>query len=89
MCSVYGIKPTQQFRTDNFATDGNGTAAVPTQTRIGELAGLVLTGNDWFIDTGMANLILQIDDVLDANLNSITSPNLATGAGAHVLFHFI
>jgi hypothetical protein len=90
MCSIYGVQDVQQFRTDNFATDGSGTAAVPTQTHIGELAGLVLTGaGNWVVDTAMANLILQIDDVLDINRNSITDPNLNPGAGVHVLFHFI
>jgi hypothetical protein len=90
MCTVIGIPDTQIFRSDNFATDGSGTAAVPTQANaIQELAGLSLSGGTWSIDTGMANLLVRIVDVLDAQRNSITDPNILTGAGQTVLFKFI
>jgi hypothetical protein len=89
MCSVIGIPDTQIFASDNFATDGSGTAAVPAQGNITDLAGLNLAGGVWSIDTGMANLIVQIVDVLDAQRNSITDPNILAGAGQTVLFKFI
>ena len=90
MLTVYGIPDTQLFISDNFATDGSGTAAVPTQANaIQELAGLQLTGTTWSIDTGMANLIVRIVDVLDAQRNSITDPNILTTAGQSVVFKFL
>ena len=88
MCTVIGIPDTQIFRSDNFRVAG--VAAVPTQANaIQELAGLGLTGGTWFIDTGMANLIVRIVGVLDANRNSIDHPTTLTGAGQTVLFKFI
>jgi hypothetical protein len=90
MCTVIGIPDTQIFRSDNFSTDGSGTPAVPTQANaIQELAGLSLAGGTWSIDTNMANLIVRIVDVLDAQRNSITDPNILTTAGQTVLFKFI
>ena len=89
MLTVYGIPDTQIFASDNFATDGSGTAAVPTQANIMDLAGLNLSGGVWTVDTGMANLIIQIEDVLDAQRSSIANPNILTTAGQTVLFKFI
>ncbi len=81
----------RQFRSDNFATDGAGTAAVPTQLNaVGHLAGLTLSGGgSWIVDTGTANLVVAIDDVLDSNNLPINQPDLLTGAGQTVVFHFI
>ena len=89
MLTVIGIPDTQIFASDNFATDGSGTAAVPTQANIMDLAGLSLSGGTWAIDTGMANLLVQIVDVLDSRRTSITHPTILTTAGQTVLFKFI
>lgn len=89
MCTVIGIPDTQIFATDNFATDGSGTAAVPTQANIMDLAGFNLSGGVWTLDTGMANLLVRIEDVLDARRNSIADHNILTTAGQTVLFKFI
>jgi hypothetical protein len=80
----------QQWVCNNFATDGAGTAVVPTQANaIGVLAGLTLAGGVWFVDTGAANLLARIVDVQDAEGRSITDPNQNTGAGMAVIFRFV
>lgn len=86
--AVYAVDPDQIFRTENFATDGGGTAATPTATRVGELAGLTLSGADWSLDVGTANLICQIVGVLDSNGRNLSDPNLLPGTGQTVLFRF-
>ena len=82
--------PTQQFVCFNFATDGAGTAATPTQANaIGTLAGLTLASDVWSVDTGAANLLVQIDEVVDAVGRQITNPTNRPGAGLGVVFHFV
>lgn len=82
--------PDQTFKTSNFATDGSSTSATPTQANaIGATAGLTTTGGNWFIDTGAANHILQIEKVLDTAGHDIANPELSTGAGNWVVFRFI
>jgi hypothetical protein len=78
----------RQFRTENFATDGAGTAAVPTQLNaVGQTAGFTLAAGVWTLDTGTANFVAVIDDVLDANGHSISNPNVIVGAGVTVIYH--
>ena len=87
LVGVYIPTPEQQFRSNNFTV--GGTTTVPTQgNAINEAAGLALSGGTWSVDTSEANKVVMIDDVLDANGNSITDPNLLVGAGTTVVFHF-
>ena len=73
--TVLELAEDQDFVCNNFATDGAGTAATPTQANaIGLLAGFTLNGSDWFVDTGCANLLLEITDVLNSQGISITNP---------------
>ena len=82
--------PDQLFQTRNFATDGAGTVVVPTQALvIGFTAGLILTGVSWFVDTGAANHILQMESLLDVTGTDIANPNVPTTAGDRVIFRFI
>ena len=63
----------------NFATDGAGTLATPTQANaIGLGAGFTLNGGVYSIDVGVTNNVLVITDVLDNNGDSIA--NRATNA---------
>ena len=90
MMTVYSAQDTQTFRARNFATDGAGTAVVPTAAVVGDLAGLTLTGGgDWVVDTGTANLILEVLGVLDSQGQNLGDPNLLPGAGSQVLFRFL
>lgn len=64
--------PGCEVECDNFATDGAGTLATPTQgNAVGEVAGLSLTAGQYTIDVGTTNILLRIIDVLDANGESI------------------
>jgi hypothetical protein len=87
--TVYNIKDTI-FKTKNFATDGGGTAAVPTVANIADAAGLDFTdGTNWFLDTGQNNLICEVTGVLDISGFSLSDPNVLPGAGVTVLFRFV
>jgi len=92
--SIHEALQNQIWVCDNFATDGAGTAATPTQANaIGKTAGLILrvvsTGNVWVVDTGAGNTIIRIDDVIDANGWSVTNPILRHGTGRSVVFRFL
>jgi hypothetical protein len=88
--SIHESHPNQLWVCDNFATDGAGTAATPTQANaIGKTAGLILTAGRWVVDTGAGNTILRIDDVIDANGWSVTNPLLRHGTGRSVVFRFL
>jgi len=88
--SVYRAVDSALFRCENFATDGAGTAATPTQANaIGVQAGLTLNGSDWYVDTGTTNILIQIEDVRDSNGHSIANPAIVAGAGAEVIFRFL
>ena len=88
--TVYQASPGQVFKTQNFATDGAGTAATPALTNVGDLAGLDFTsGTDWFLDIGQDNLICEIVGVRDAAGNNLSDPNVLPGTGVWVLFTFI
>ena len=88
--TVYKGSPGQVFITRNFATDGGGTAATPTLTRIGELAGFDFTNStDWFLDTGQDNLLCRIEGVQDAAGNNLGDPRVLDGTGVWVLFTFL
>lgn len=80
----------QKFICENFATDGSGTATTPTQANaVGQGAGFILNGSDWYIDTGAGNLLVLIEQVLDSRHNDITDPNLNVGTGSAVVFRFL
>lgn len=83
--SVYLPVDSQLWRANNFARDGLGTAVVPDQTDIGTVCGLILAGSTWFADSGSANALFYILDVLDSRGNPIDTPNLNTGPGAVVV----
>lgn len=88
--SIHEALQNQLWVCDNFATDGIGTAATPTQANaIGRTAGLVLRGAIWVVDTGAGNALLRIDDVIDANGWSVTNPLLRHGTGRSVVFRFL
>ena len=87
--TVYTAGPNDTFKTNNFATDGAGTAAVPTLTNVGELAGLDLSSGVWTLDTDQNNLICEIVGVRDAAGNDLSNPNVLPGAGLWVLFKFL
>jgi len=87
--TVYRNTPGQVFRTQNFSTDGAGTAATPTLSNIGDAAGFTFTGGVWSLDTGTGNLLCRILDVLDSQGQSLSDPHLLTGTGSIVLFEFI
>lgn len=87
--SVIEPDNSQLWTCRRFATDGAGTAATPTQANaIGKTAGLTLSGSTWTVDTGAANTILRIEDVLDAFGRSVASPGLH-GTGNTVVFRFV
>jgi hypothetical protein len=81
----------QLFISDMFATDGAGTAAVPTQANaVGVQGGLTLTGGNWYVDTGAANAILEIESVLDADGFMLGDPAVPqVGAGVSVVFRLL
>ena len=88
--TVYSGGDTDTFRSAKFATDGAGTTATPTQANaIGVLAGFTDDGTNWWVDTGTANLLVRITDVIDAAGNSVTNPITNPGTGVAVLFRFI
>ena len=77
------------FRTQNFATDGAGTLVTPIVSNIGDPAGFTLSGDDWSLDTGTANVIAEVVAILDIFGNYIDDPNALAGDGLKVLFRFI
>ncbi len=81
----------QLFRSSNFATDGAGTAVTPALTHRGDTAGFTfLSATDWVVDTGTANIHVEITDVLDAHGQSLGDSNVRTvGAGVEVIFGFL
>ena len=80
---VHLASPHTYFITENFATDGAGTLAVPVITTIGDAASLVLAAGTWFVDTGGASNICRIMDVLDVDGRSIQESG---GTGVSVVF---
>jgi len=90
MIQVNQLSADQTFKTDNFATDGSSTAATPTQANaVGATAGFTVTGGVWFVDTGAANHIVQIEKVLDTAGHDIANPDLSTSTGNWVVFRGI
>jgi len=67
------------FITSNFATDGAGTAATPTQANVGDLAGLTLSGGIWSIDTGTANTPCEIMAVINWTGTQLGSDTFVAG----------
>lgn len=87
--TVYRISKDQVYKTKNFATDGAGTAVVPALTNIGDQAGLTLASGVWSVDTGTANLLVEVVGVRDIDGRDLADPNILPGAGHWVLFRFI
>ncbi len=87
--TVYGVDSTQLYKCRNIATDGSGTAVEPGKSRIGELAGLVLNGSDWFVDTGANNLICEIVEVRDSVGNLIGDVTLVNSTGTWTIVRFL
>lgn len=69
-----------------FATDGAGTAATPTRTNIGDLCGVSLAGGNYFLDSGEANKVAIVVDVLDSLGRSLQDST--AGTGSRVVFKF-
>ena len=87
---VYKPSSGQLFITQLFATDGAGTSVAPTQANVADTAGFTLAGNDWFVDTGTANLHVEVVAVLDGNGQPIgDSFSRAAGTGVSVVFGFL
>ncbi len=87
--SFYPADPENVFRTRNFATDGTGAAAVPTIASVGDSAGLSHVGVDWSLDTGAANGICVVVQVLNQTGRTIDHPDTVDTVGVTVLFRFI
>jgi hypothetical protein len=90
MIPVYTATDEQVFETRNFATDGAGTAVVPTLAVVGDQAGFTFTGGVWSVDTGTANLHVEIIEVLDEQGSPLGNQNSrTTNAGSRVRFVFL
>ena len=90
MITIYKPSSGQLFATDNFATGGAGVAVVPTLAVVGDVAGFSLIAGVWSVDTGTANVHVEVTDVLDANGQPLGSTNIRTvGVGATVIFGFM
>ena len=88
--TIYGVGDTQTFSCQNFATDGSGTSATPTNgNALNESAGLVLNGADWFVDTGANNMLCEIKGIVDINGFDITDPRFVPGTADMVIVRFI
>ena len=89
--TVYGVPDDQLFICRNYSSGGSGVAATPTAgNAIGVTAGLVLTGGTWFVDTGAANQITEIMDVIDLTTgDSISNPLISAHTAGAVIFRFI
>jgi hypothetical protein len=89
--STYRLSDSMTWVCRNFATDGAGTTATPTQANaIGQLAGLTLTGGGaWVVDTGTANLLFRIEDVVNASGVSITNPLFVDRTGVSVVMRIV
>ena len=81
----------QIFRCSNFATDGAGTAEVPTiANAVGRTAGFTLLGGlTYVVDTGCANHHVEIVAVIDANAIPLGDRLRTPGAGVTVVFGFL
>jgi hypothetical protein len=80
----------QLFVTRRFATDGAGTAATPAVTSVGDTAGFILASDIWYVDTGAANVHVEIVAVLDDNGAPLGDTTVrTTGTGTQVVFGFL
>ena len=86
---VYKPVHDQYFVCSNFATDGAGTAAVPAQTTVGDTAGFTLLGGVWYVDTGCANIHVEIVGVIDSHANFLSDIIRDVGTGVSVVFGFL
>ncbi len=87
--TLYGVGSNQLYKTRNFAIDGSGTSITPTVALIGDFAGLILNGSDWFVDTGANNSICEIVGLRDRNGRDINDPNLVPETIVFTIFRFI
>jgi hypothetical protein len=80
----------QIFLCSNFATDGAGTAVVPTVANaVGRTAGFTLAGGNYVVDRGCANHHVEIVAVIDANAIPLGDTLRTPGAGVTVVFGFL
>lgn len=86
MIPVWEVFSGNTFIAKVFATDGAGTAATPAAANIGDRAGFSLTAGVWSLDTGTANFLARVVDVLDVNGRSVQESGLT---GSTVLFKFV
>ncbi len=90
MIPIYKPDSGQLFITQNLATDGAGTAVTPTQAHVGDTAGFTLAGGIWYLDTGTANIHVEVVAVLDGNGQPVGSSTARTAStGVYVVFGFI
>lgn len=88
--TYYTTADANLFVTNNFATDGGGTSATPTQANaVGAQAGLTRSSGTWSVDTGTANLLVRIEKVLDDKGHDISDPLSVAGSGDAVVFRFL
>ena len=90
LIQIYKPIDGQLFISKNFATDGAGTPVAPTLIRVGDTAGFVKFGDDWYVDTGASNAHVEITAVLDANGAPLGDQTVRTvGTGVSVVFGFL
>jgi hypothetical protein len=87
--TLYGVGRNQLYKTRNFSTSGTGTSATPAVTRIGDFAGLILNGSDWYVDTGANNKICEIVGLRDRNGRDISDPSHVVETIVFTIFRFI
>lgn len=83
----------QLFVTTRLSTDGAGTTVItsPNITRayVGDTAGFALAGGIWYVDTGCANIHVEIVAIADSTGAIIGDPTRPVGDGVYVVFGFI
>ena len=90
LISVYTATDEHVYESENFATDGSGTAATPTLANVGDQAGFIRDGNgDWYVDTGAGNAHVEIIEVADSIGRTLGNPTDGPGTGVKVRFVFL
>ena len=87
---IYKPVDGQIFLCSSFATDGAGTAVVPTiANALGRTGGFTFDGANYIVDLGCANHHVEIVAVIDANAIPLGDTLRTPGAGVTVVFGFI
>ena len=88
--TYYPAESESEFKSNNFATDGAGTAVVPTISNVNDTAGFIhLGGVTWFIDTGAGNHHVQITAILNAANQDIDGPRTVDRVASRIQFRFL